>query len=168
MVRDLMYTLNKCCITSPFSLSLLCLSASSTGCFSFPAPSHFPQKFAKTKKKIFCTHFTQPQGPQNLQLSSQQEASQRFCHLQKRQRCHAIGFTADQWEGSIRGECCEKGKWGCMCGAGKEWELEAGPDVSTLCVGASMDKRRNMSVREWACVKDVFAPTFSSAAQGGL
>lgn len=51
-----MYTLNKCCITSPFSLSLLCLSASSTGCFSFPAPSHFPQKFAKTKKKKFSAH----------------------------------------------------------------------------------------------------------------
>lgn len=30
-----------------------------------------------------------------------------------------------------------------------------------------MARRQNVSVREWACVKDVFAPTFSSAAQGG-
>lgn len=124
--------------------------------------------FARKKKQIG-THFTSSQEPKNVQLSSQQEASQRFCHLQKQQRCHAIGFSVDQWERSIGGECCEKGKWSCKFEGEKKrnGSLASLPDVSTFCVRARMDKRR---LCQWESehVWKMFAPTFSSAAQGGL
>lgn len=83
-----------------------------------------------------------------MQLSSEQEAPHRFCPLQKQQRCHAIGFTADQREGSIGGECWEeeeKSRWGGSGGAGqggskrRNGSLAALPDVSTFCVRARMD-----------------------------
>ncbi len=135
---------------------------------SCPRPSYFAQIFAKKNKKS--AHILlRPKGRKICSSAANRKPLKDSVLLQKQQRCHAIGFTADQWEGSIRGECCEKGKWGCMCEGEKKGDgsLAAGPDVSTLCVGARMDKWQNMSVREWACVKDVFAPTFSSAAQGG-
>lgn len=102
---------NKCRITS-FFLSLGLQHRAALVSMPFSVSSDV---YRDPKKNCTCTLYLGPRGQQNLQLSSQQEASQRFCHLQKQQRCHAIGFTVDQWEGGIGGVCCEKLKRGCKC-----------------------------------------------------
>lgn len=118
-------TLDKCCMSS-----LLCLSADRTSCFSFPAPTTY-LRCRQSGKKNYTYFYSALRAKKKLQPSYQQETSQRFCHFQRRQRCHAIGFTVNQWEVSIGGECLRveevrlhAGGWG-----GKWGILAAGPDV---------------------------------------
>lgn len=126
----------------------------------------------KTKEKhCTCTLYLGTEGKKNLQLSSQQEASQRFCHLQKQQRCHAIGFTVDQWEGSIGGGVLREVEARLQV-LGKDLKrngnLAVGPDVLTLCVGARMDKRKYISERVSMCERCVCPNLFICCTGGAI
>lgn len=92
----------------PFFLSLYCV----TGCFSVPAPL-----------TLLCLH--RKINMRSFYQEAERKPLKRFCHLQKLQRCHTVGFTVDQWEGSIGGVCCENWevRFACMKGGGLQQGL---------------------------------------------
>ena len=148
-------TFKKWCVTS-----LLYLLACKTGWFSCPDPSTYPRLLKS------CTFFAWPWGLQNLQLSSKQETSKVLLLSEVAEVSydwvHSGPMVNQYWRGVLQeGEsevaCCY-GRW-------ELWRRGPTPRHSACKQEWTRDK---MSVREWACVKDVFAPTFSSAAQGGL
>lgn len=127
--------------------------------------------FAKKGKKTKTAHILH--GPKSHKICSSAANRKPLKDSVICRRGRGVTPLGSQWtngKGAFEGSVVRRGsEVACVRGGGgkRNGSLAAGPDVSTLCVGGRMDKRQNMSVREWACVKDVFAPTFSSAAQGG-
>lgn len=109
-VKSFKSPLNKCCFLLSSLLSLFTVSLS---LLTRAALVSLPLSLSLKTKKRNTFFYWVPKGRKKARSSAaDRKPPQRLCHSQKQQRrrCHSIGFAADQWEGSIGGECCEKGK----------------------------------------------------------
>lgn len=135
-----------------FSLvSLYCV----TGCFSVPAPLTLLCLYRKINLRSFYQE-------------AERKPLKRFCHLQKLQRCHAVGFTVDQWEGSIGGVCCENWevRFACMKGG----RVAAGPDIFRHCAWEQewIKKDEYVRVRVSMCERCVCPNLFICCTGGAI
>lgn len=123
--------------------------------------------FAKKRKKMH-TFYLAPRATKSAAQQPTGSLSKDSVICRSSRGVTLLGSQRTNGKGALEGSVVRRGsEVVCVKGRRKGMGVWQQGLMFRNCVGARMDKRQNMSVREWACVKDVFAPTFSSAAQGG-
>lgn len=148
-------------------LSLLCLSASITGCFSFPAPLTF-LRCSQRQKNNSAHILLGPEGHKICSSADNRKPLKDSVICKSGRGVTLLGSQRTNGKGALEGSVVRWGSEVACVRGWKEKEWEFGSRAS--CFDTAWEKEWiKDKICQWESehVWKMFAPTFSSAAQGG-